>query len=74
MNAFAVGGEVVLVVAVEELVPPVREERHVRVHARAVLAEERLRHERRVDAVLRRDLLHDQPVGDRRVGHLERGA
>ena len=73
MNAFAVGREVVRVGAVEELVPPVGEERHVRVHARAVLAEERLRHEGRVDAVLRRDLLHDQPVGDRRVGHLERG-
>ena len=58
--------------AVEELVAAVGEERHVRVHARAVLAEQRLRHERRVDAVLRRDLLDDQPVRDRLVGHVER--
>ena len=42
------------------------------VHARAVLAEERLWHEGRVDPVLRRDLLHDQPVGERGIGHLER--
>ena len=64
--------EVVLVTAVEELVAPAAEERHVRVHARAVLAEERLRHERRVVAVPCGDLLHDQPVRDRVVGHRER--
>ena len=72
MNALAVVGQVPLVVGVEERVAAVREERHVRVHARPVLAEDRLRHEGRVDAVLRGDLLDDQPVGDRVVGHLER--
>ena len=72
MNAFADVGEVPLVGLVEERVAPVGEERHVRVHPRAVLAEDRLRHERRVDAVLRRDLLDDQAVGERVVGHLER--
>src|SRR5205814_8297661 len=55
--------EVPLVVAVEEGVAPVAEEGLVRVHAGAVLAEDRLRHEGRVDAVLRRDLLDDQAVG-----------
>ena len=44
-------GEVPLVVRVEELVAAVLEERLVGVHARAVLAEERLRHEGRVEAV-----------------------
>ena len=72
MNALPVVGQVVLVVSVEEGVAPVREERHVGVHARAVLAEERLRHEGGVVARLLRDLLHDQPVGDRVVGHVER--
>ena len=56
----------------EELVAPALEQRHVGVHARAVLAEQRLGHEGRVDAVLGRDLLHDQPVRDRAVGHVER--
>ena len=42
------------------------------VHARAVLAEDRLRHEGRVVAGLLRDLLDDQPVGERVVGHVER--
>jgi hypothetical protein len=65
------GREVVLVVLGEELVPPVGEERHVGVHPGAVLAEERLRHEGRVDAVLGGDFLHDQPVRDRVVGHLQ---
>ena len=72
MNCLPTAERLCSSLAVEELVAAVVEERHVRVHARAVLAEERLRHERRVDAVLRRDLLDDQPVGDRLVGHVER--
>ena len=72
MNAFAVFERWCGVLRVEELVPPALEERHVRVHARAVLAEQRLRHERRVVAVPGGDLLDDQPVGDRVVGHRER--
>ena len=44
----------------------------MRVHAGAVLAEQRLRHEGRVVAVPRGDLLHDQAVRDRVVGHRER--
>src|SRR5271165_3095067 len=37
------------------------EQRHVRVHARARVISERLRHERRVDTLLDRHLLHHQP-------------
>ena len=44
----------------------------MRVHAGAVLAEQRLRHERRVVAVPGGDLLDDDPVGHRLVGHRER--
>ena len=65
-------GEVVRVLAVEELVATAGEERHVRVHARAVLAEQRLRHERRVVAVPGGDLLDDDAVRHRLVGHRER--
>ena len=72
MNAFAVLREVVLVAAVEELVAAALEERHVRVHPGAVLSEQGLRHEGRVVAVPGRDLLHDQAVRDRVVGHRER--
>ena len=72
MNAFAVVGEVVRVLRVEELVPASPEERHVRVHARPVLAEERLRHEGRVVPVPGGDLLHDQAVGHAVIGHRER--
>ena len=64
--------EVPLVVAVEEGVAVVLEQGLVRVHPRAVLAEERLRHEGRVEAGLLRDLLLDQPVGHGVVGHRER--
>ena len=64
--------QVPLVVGVEEGVAPVVEERLVRVHARAVLAEDRLRHEGRVETGLLGDLLDDQPVGQRVVGHLQR--
>ena len=44
----------------------------MRVHARAVLAEERLRHERRVVPVPGGDLLDDDAVRHRLVGHRER--
>src|SRR5205807_3482090 len=50
------GREVPLVVAVEEGVAAVGEERLMRMHARAVLAEDRLRHEGRVVAGLLGDL------------------
>jgi hypothetical protein len=50
---------------------PVREQGLVRMHARAVLAEDRLRHEGGVEACLLGDLLDDQAVGQRVVGHLE---
>ncbi len=53
------------------LCPPVKSDM-MRVHPRAVLAEQRLRHERRVVAVLLRDLLHDEPVREHVVGHVER--
>ena len=42
------------------------------VHPGAVLAEQRLRHEGRVPAVLHRVLLDDDAVGHAVVGHLER--
>ena len=49
-------GELVLRALLVEGVDVALEERHVRVHAAAGLAAERLRHERRVDALLDRDL------------------
>ena len=48
------------------------EQRHVRVHARAGMVGERLRHERRVDALLDRHLLHHQPERHDVVGGGER--
>ena len=72
MNALAVFDRLCGVLRVEEGVPTVLEERHVRVHARAVLAEERLGHEGRVVAVPGGYLLHHQPVRQRLVGHVER--
>ena len=44
----------------------------MRVHARAVLAEQRLGHEGRVQAVLEGVLLDRDPVGHAVVGHLQR--
>ena len=58
---------------VVERVPAVREQRLVRVHAAAVDAEDRLGHERRVQAVSVRHVLHDEAEradvvrGDQRV-------
>ena len=72
MNALRRLREVVRVLRVEELVAAALEQRHVGVHARAVLAEERLRHEGRVVAVPGGDLLDDEPVRHRLVGHRER--
>ena len=72
MKALPDVGEVPLVVLVEEGVPSVGEERLVRVHPRPVLAEERLRHEGRVVAVLLGDLLDDEAVREHVVGHVER--
>src|SRR3954452_19838635 len=65
-------GEEVRVVLVEEGVAPPAEERLVRVHARAVLAEQRLGHERRMPAVLHRVLLDRDAVRHAVVGHLQR--
>ena len=48
------------------------EQRHVRVHAAARLAAQRLRHERRVDALLDRHLLDDGAEGHDVVGRGER--
>ena len=65
-------GEEVLVVGVVEGVALVVEQRLVRVHAGAVLAEQRLRHEGRVPAVLHGVLLDRDAVGHAVVGHLQR--
>ncbi len=51
---------------------PFDEQRLMRVHSRAVLAEQRLRHEGRVVAVLLRDLLDDEAVREHVVRHVER--
>ena len=72
MNDFAVGREEVRVVGVVEGVLAVFGQRLVDVHPGAVLAEQRLRHEGRVPAVLHRVLLDDDPVRHAVVGHLER--
>src|SRR5438046_87814 len=54
---------------VEEQVRPVLPQAHVHVHARAVIAEHRLRHERRRIAVLMADVLDDVLVHHQLVGH-----
>ena len=61
--------EMPLIVLVEERVPAAGEQRLMRVHAGPVLAEDGLRHESRVVAVLLRDLFDDQTVSDRVIGH-----
>ena len=63
------GAQVVRVFEVEEGVAFALEEGLVDVHAAAVLVHHGLRHERCVDAVGARYLLHHQAVGHRRVGH-----
>ena len=72
MNALPVSDRKYLSFVVVERVPAVLEQRLVGVHAGAVLAEQRLRHERRVPAVLERDLLDRDAVGHAVVGHLQR--
>ena len=72
MNALPIVGQEVLVVGVVERVAAVLEQRLVRVHAGAVLAEQRLGHERRVPAVLHRVLLDRDAVRHAVVGHLQR--
>ena len=62
----------VLVLGVVERVLAAAEQRLMRVHARSVLAEQRLGHERRMPAVLHRVLLDGDPVGHAVVGHLQR--
>ena len=66
-----VGREQVLVGGVEERVAVAPEEALVRVHARPVLARQRLGHEGGVDAVAVRNLLHHRAVGHDVVGHGE---
>jgi len=65
-------GQVVFVLAVEEAVPGTLEEGLMDVHPAPVMAEDRLRHECRVDAVLPGDFLHCRPVGHHVVRHAER--
>ena len=65
-------GEEVRIVGVEEGVALASEQRLMGVHARAVLAEQRLGHERRVIAVLERVFLDGDPIGHAVVGHLHR--
>ena len=66
------GREVELVVGVVEGVGAVLEQRHVGVHPRAVLAEQRLGHEGGVPAVLHGVLLDRDAVGHAVVRHLQR--
>ena len=65
-------GEEVGVVGVEHRVLALAEQAHVGVHPRAVLAEERLGHERGMPAVLHGVLLDRDAVGHAVVGHLQR--
>ena len=62
----------ILIARVEEGVAVALEQRLMRVHPRAVLVRQRLRHERRVHAGSQRHLLHDQPIGHRVVRHRQR--
>ena len=64
--------ELVLRALLVERVDVALEQRHVRVHAAAGLAAERLRHERRVDALLDRDLFDHGAEGHDVVGRRER--
>ena len=74
MNALPMSLRKYLSSGVVERVAPVLEQGLVRVHAGAVLAEQRLGHERRVPAVLERVLLDRDAVGHAVVGHLQRAA
>ena len=72
MKALAVGERKYWSSASKKAFLPSFVRRLVDVHAGAVLAEERLRHEGRVPAVFHRVLLDDDAVGHAVVGHLER--
>ena len=63
------GGELVLVLGIEEGVLAALEQGLVHVHAAAVLAEDGLGHEGGVDAVLSGDLLDRGAIGHDHVGH-----
>ena len=63
--------ELILVFPVEKRVVVSCEKRLVRVHAAAVLANQRFGHEGGVDAVLHGYLFDDEAVGHRSVGHRE---
>ncbi len=65
-------GELVLGARLVERVAVALEEGEVGVHARAGVLGERLRHEGGLDALLQRDLLHDQAEGHDVVGGGER--
>ena len=65
-------GQLVLRALFVERVDVALEQRHVRVHAAAGLAAERLRHERRVDALLDRDLFDHGAERHDVVGRRER--
>jgi hypothetical protein len=60
---------VVLVGGIEERVAIALEQGLVRVHPASVHALDRLRHERRVDPELLRDLLHREPIRHHVIGH-----
>ena len=64
--------QAVLVAGIVERVDVALEQREVRVHPRAERARDRLGHERRVHAEVRRDLLHDEAEGHDVVGHAQR--
>ena len=64
--------ELVLRALLVEGVDVALEQRHVRVHAAAGLAADRLRHERRVDALLDRDLFDDRAERHDVVGRRQR--
>ncbi len=72
MNAAADLRQAELVAGVVERVDVALEERHLGVHPRAERTFDRLGHERRVDAELGGDLLHDLAERHHVVGHRER--
>ena len=65
-------GQLVLRTRLEEGVAVALEERQVRVHAGAGVVAQRLGHERGVEPLLERHLLHDEPEGHEVVGRGQR--
>ncbi len=72
MKARAIFESLQRIAAFEERVLVAFEQRHVRVHARALHAFERLRHERRVDTLRCGRLTHHEPERHHVVGHRQR--